>query len=292
VIIEVILAKKGMTALNLLPTEWDAVTSLVRVLEPFKMATLILESPDQPTFSQSAVLIRQILKDLQPDANDSPIVSDIRGFLHDQAVPRLASFLEPESIYVQASFLDPRFKHDTVVTTRTHRKVASIIASRPILCEAHEIDVQSQAALVLSDAKRPKIIANIEKVYGPHYSRSSGRRNKSPAEQLDLYSREDPWPVNACPLAYWKSKISDYPDVGNYALELLCRQATSVQSERAFSMAGCIFTSERASMKPQTLSQLFFMCANKKYLYSGADAVPLPPLAKKEVRSDDVVDSD
>ena len=60
-------------------------------------------------------------------------------------------------------------------------------------------------------------------------------------------------------LGYWHRRQLDFPSLGEMARALLAIPATSVPSERAFSMGGLICTDERASLNGEAIEMLMCM---------------------------------
>ena len=76
------------------------------------------------------------------------------------------------------------------------------------------------------------------------------------------YRQEPGLPVNSNPLVWWKCHSSKYPILGRLAKKFLGGPATSVSSERVFSPAGDIVTSQRASLDPDQVDRLMFLKKN------------------------------
>lgn len=67
---------------------------------------------------------------------------------------------------------------------------------------------------------------------------------------------------SADPLAWWKGNQSTFPHLSQLARKYLCIPATSVPSERLFSVAGNIVTDKRGRLKPSNVNMLCFLSAN------------------------------
>lgn len=65
-------------------------------------------------------------------------------------------------------------------------------------------------------------------------------------------------------LDWWKSHETELPILANLARSCLCIPATSVASERVFSTAGDIVSSQRSSLRPDCVDQLIFLKKNLK----------------------------
>ena len=73
------------------------------------------------------------------------------------------------------------------------------------------------------------------------------------------YLGEDLADRDVDPLGYWHRRQLDCPSLGKMARALLAIPATSVPSERAFSMGGLICRDKRASLNGETIEMLMRM---------------------------------
>ena len=69
-------------------------------------------------------------------------------------------------------------------------------------------------------------------------------------------------PEESDPLAWWKSRSSAYPYLSKTVKFYMCVQATSVSSERAFSLTGNLVTKKRNRLLPENVNMLSFLHAN------------------------------
>lgn len=67
-------------------------------------------------------------------------------------------------------------------------------------------------------------------------------------------------------LAWWGSKGSQFPMIGNVARKYLTANATSTASERLFSYAGMVVSKKRRSLKPDKVDQLTCLAFNLRAL--------------------------
>lgn len=70
--------------------------------------------------------------------------------------------------------------------------------------------------------------------------------------------------VDSNPLKWWKDNENQYPNLSKLAKRYLAVQATSVASERVFSTAGDIVTSQRAALSTENVDILIFLKKNMK----------------------------
>ena len=67
------------------------------------------------------------------------------------------------------------------------------------------------------------------------------------------------------PLTWWRERAPTYPIISHLAKKYLAIPASSVPSERIFSLAGNIVTKKRANLKPENVDRLIFLHKNFHY---------------------------
>ena len=81
--------------------------------------------------------------------------------------------------------------------------------------------------------------------------------------EIDSYLMESQIPSDQCPLKWWQSKVQ-YPHVSVLAKKYLCIPASSVSSERIFSLAGSIVNKKKTQLTSETFNMLIFLNKNCK----------------------------
>ena len=81
--------------------------------------------------------------------------------------------------------------------------------------------------------------------------------------EIVKYLGEDLADRDVDPLEYWHRRQVDFTSLGKMARDFLAIPATSVPSERAFSMGGLICGDERASLNEEIIEML--MCMQDLY---------------------------
>ena len=66
----------------------------------------------------------------------------------------------------------------------------------------------------------------------------------------------------SAPFNFWVSKLSTWPELACYALEVLSCPAASVLSERVFSTAGGVITDKRSRLSTANVDKLTFIKMN------------------------------
>lgn len=72
--------------------------------------------------------------------------------------------------------------------------------------------------------------------------------------------------VSINPLQWWKQKEQQYRTLSQIAKKYLCMTATSVPSERVFSVSGNMLTKQRFTLTDEHVEQLTFLSKNKNLL--------------------------
>jgi hypothetical protein len=81
-------------------------------------------------------------------------------------------------------------------------------------------------------------------------------------EEIESYKDQESIPLANNPLHWWRDHQYKYLVLSSYARELLCIPATSVPSERVFSTAGDIVSSQRAAISAENVDIQLFLKKN------------------------------
>ena len=80
------------------------------------------------------------------------------------------------------------------------------------------------------------------------------------SSEVDRYHTEAPLPLTCKnPLTWWEIRATQYIPM---AKKILCIPATSVPSERVFSVAGNIINEKHSRLKPDNVNKLIFLYEN------------------------------
>ena len=71
------------------------------------------------------------------------------------------------------------------------------------------------------------------------------------------------------PLHYWVCRLDLWPELSQFAIELLACPVSSVLSERAFSAAGSIVTDKRSRLGQKSVDYLTFIKMNEAWIPKG-----------------------
>lgn len=90
-------------------------------------------------------------------------------------------------------------------------------------------------------------------------------------EYLGARSDLDTFPTEN-PLAYWVLRMDHWPELAQYAIELLACPASSVLSERTFSAAGGFVTDHRVRLSTASVDRLTFIKMNQSWITTSYQA--------------------
>lgn len=92
------------------------------------------------------------------------------------------------------------------------------------------------------------------------------REHNALEEELSRYRCEAKIRYDSDILEWWSQRRGVYPLLACIAKKYLCITATSVPSERVFSVGGAVLTRARKTMTDQHAEELIFLCKNRKQL--------------------------
>ncbi|XP_041109696.1 E3 SUMO-protein ligase ZBED1-like [Polyodon spathula] len=247
--------------LTLSDSQWDIIEAMVPVLRPLHVATRIMCSQEYPTLSGVYPILcslkNQHLRvketDIEAVADFKRIVVSVLEMCYNTADEVLCQ--DPALI---CTFLDPRYK--------------SLLFLKPSQREAVRAQVVSymqsdgppgQSRSLRSSAKRLKSDhsqSDMAFLLGEYYQDGDDSDSSpTPEEELGQYVLSKAVPTAVNPIAWWKENSTSFPAVAKLARKFLCIPATAVPSERVFSTAGDTLTKLRASLDPDTVSELIFV---------------------------------
>ena len=82
------------------------------------------------------------------------------------------------------------------------------------------------------------------------------------SDELEHIQKEPALDPDSNVLDWWKNNAERFPSISRLARQLLCIPASSVPSERVFSVSGNIVTKKRANLKPDNVNMLVFLNKN------------------------------
>lgn len=171
--------------------------------------------------------------------------------------------------YFLASALDPRFKGLPFLKNEERELVFSKLAVEA--SNTVQVDQQEDAEIPLPDTTEEDEIHSAKKMkamdmlFGNTFQKMpetcplSRSASEVSRDEVLKYRSMVPLPLTECALDWWNSHETELPILANLARSYLCIPATSVASERVFSTAGDIVSSQRSSLQPDCVDQLIFL---------------------------------
>jgi hypothetical protein len=93
-------------------------------------------------------------------------------------------------------------------------------------------------------------------------SRPSLTQSEIIKKEIERYMEEVQIPNEECPLKWWSERQKAYPHIATVARNILAIPASSVPSERIFSIANNIVTKKRTQLSPENVDLLIFLKKN------------------------------
>ena len=161
----------------------------------------------------------------------------------------------------KACFLDPRFKSLSFLPEVERRYITSLVEEetgelRQAACEdvAESTSTESEGLFsLLEDLMDSPSLASDN-------PQEAAKKEIQQYLTLDASSADNP----IDPVKWWKTYCMQLPFLSSLAWKYLCIPATSVPSERAFSVSGNIITSKRSCLHPENAEMLTFLAHNLK----------------------------
>lgn len=128
-----------------------------------------------------------------------------------------------------------------------------------------------QADMVDADLQQPPLKKTaLEDLLAGTFTESVGTANRAKCgsgieAEIVRYRSEMSISLTSCPLQWWKENSKFYPLLSPLAKAYLTTPATSVPSERVFSTAGDVVTSQRSQLRPENVDMLIFLKRNLKW---------------------------
>ena len=231
----------------LTPYEIQLCTELVDVLQPFQLATDLVQGDKIVTASfviSSVKGLRVELSSLQ-DKYSSKLVTTLQASLEQ----RLAKYEDMEHFQL-ATILDPRFKLDWCNEEETNSMKGVITKKFEKLAPSTPSD----------DVKSPP--AKRSKLFG--FMKSKSVIKPASSTEVNKYLNLPCISEEENPLDYWKKEKDTFPVLSSLACKYLCIPASSAPVERLFSIAGKVFRPERCRISDERFQQLMMIRCNQQ----------------------------
>ena len=259
--------KTSVRELMLSASETSEIEFIASSLEPLAHATTMLCSETVPSLSLVQPLLAALLKrHLKHSEVDAKIVADIKSAIARSIAERFSD-ADQKNIMLKASALDPRFKAMKLLSSSERADVyAQLLIAASELFAATLAAPEDEPVPSCPSPKRSKMddfleCGNASDSSGGGSSPNSGE-STAIEKEVDAYRAEEQIDRALDPLEWWKLNEHRFKVLSKLAGKLLCIPATSIPSERLFSSAGTIVNKKRASLSPNNVDMLTFLCKN------------------------------
>ena len=242
--------KRSDCYLDLKTELWELAEEMVKVLQPFAVATTFFSYEENVSLSCVLPVLHGLQEGLKKKKNDNAVVAKFKEVVQEQIQKRWAlNDLDETSSLVLASAIDPQFKQLKFLSESDASAVKETLLNR---MEAFG-EVEGE-----SESKKPRETA-LDILLGRE---EDTLHDTSPVGEMDRYFTEPTLPRKESPLTWWKNNATRFPCLSQVAHSLLNIPATSTPSERGFSAAGLIVSPLRACLKPKNVDALVFLNKN------------------------------
>jgi len=299
--VSAVLSDKGHKCQNLSEIQWEMLSTLKSLLEPFEAATVFISGDKYVTASAVVSVIQALRAKMEPAPDDVAYVKQLKEIASTQLTERWPLELDQVtghnrklfSVVLKSAALDPRFKFNCL-SPETARYVRSELAAEAIQYVTrtevvglppvdNEVTVTASerpstssdhdysATAVASTSREQSMAAAIDSLFGGDDVVSpdpvpGDDAVSSVDDQIGSLFREARLPRQQCPLQWWKTNSARYSLLLPLALKYLCIPGSSTPSERTFSVAGLTLNRLRSALSPEHVDMLVVMHANTDLL--------------------------
>ena len=275
--------------------EQVTVDKLIELLKPFKTATVTLSAESTPTLAFVLPTIMKLEQILSAQDNDSNIIKKVKAEMSKNLTKRYPQ--KQRTILLMASALHPWTKDMNFLTADEKSEVKRLLVAKceglqnprgpnvteglnqdhgAIKAEASGLEVSQLTNLPI------KCEANLDSFLEEPPNKIVKLEEVHDQSWLDdiIYSQDEELPGNfvesevnryfseiaerkTSPLSWWKERQNSYPILAQLARKYLAIPASSVPSERIFSLAGNLVTKKRVQLSPENINLLIFLHKNQ-----------------------------
>uniref|UniRef100_A0A8C5MMB6 BED-type domain-containing protein n=1 Tax=Leptobrachium leishanense TaxID=445787 RepID=A0A8C5MMB6_9ANUR len=277
-----------------MPTRWNSTLAMLQhlhkqqrdastVLSPFEEATRMV-SRDSACISDTiplVFLLEHTLRGIIDVALEAEQREEEEAFPSSQG-PSLSADSIPRDHYWLATLLDPRYKGKVaeliLPAQREHRMTKLEDALKRNLCNTFPGTVRlpsadTRASEAAGDQRNSgegqgRLTDAFLNFFSPRRPGTSNvgthcqRLHHMVQDYLGARADLDTFPADD-PLAYWVLRLDHWPELSQYAMQLLGCPSSSVLSERMFSAAGGFVTDKRVRLSTDSVDRLTFIKMNQ-----------------------------
>jgi len=230
--------------------ELHLLQDLLLLLAPVDYSTLVASEESIPTLSMVFPVVIQLQLALsQVSITDSTIIEARKKLLENLKERWSAG----KNVYsMLASICDPRFKDLSFVNSKNARDSTKKMF-KDFVSATKPAENNPEVSQELPPKKR------IKDTFWETFDAPS-----TTTEELTQYLSRVQIPRQSNPLSWWRDSSHLFPRVAAVVRTLLCAPATSVPSERIFSLAGEVFSKKRCRLGAEKANKMIFLKKNQK----------------------------
>lgn len=254
------------------------IDAVLKCLDGFHTLTDLLSGEKDVTISSAIPMLRHIgrLVDTEGDVDESvkEVLTVIKTYLQEKLQdPELLLFLRV------AETLDPRYQElssdDTVsfwldLPTPGEVKAYILEHALEVVCDEETTTIPKSPPSEPTGKKRKSLASLLMSTHSAASNVTASpnvevTRMDKLKRELDFYTQLKA-PIDLDVLKWWRNHQRELPLLSEYARYILSSCASSVPSERLFSISGHIVSKRRNALKPNLVDQLVFLAMNKDML--------------------------
>ena len=287
--------------INLIPADNTHLNMkvLCDFLSDFDAATQIVSGEKYATISLIKPLLRTLTNHCSEDSDDSSLIKSVKEAIKKDIENR---YKEPKTqkILNVATIIDPRFKNDSEYGSESNQNV--LVTATKDIWGASELSTQNDSEIIpetqsQQGATYSRFAVNVcappltkkqkkakefkNKLFQIDISNNSqDTLSEKVTRELNRYMAEPQEGPDTDPLEWWKFRQSSYPLLTKTFKHYFNIPATSVPSERAFSLCSNVITKKRTRLLPQNVNIITFLHDNFKYI---PDETPILNIESEKV---------
>ena len=263
--ITLVLAHQNKSHLILTPSDNRDMLLIIKLLKPFKVCGEKLSSESNVTISLIIPLFQSLKQHLTALNNDTIMIQNMKKFMLLKMKTRYSS--QQTQFLTTCTLLDIRYKSSMYVShgfDQLEKDVKQILEDQEQ--SQHVIPAtQGQELHNLSSFDNKSIFDFEDDVVGDSENiEIYSLRNEISHFKSVTMSKDDKEKCNV--LQWWKANKSQFPGLFKAAVSFLHIPATSVPSERIFSLAGYIVCDRRSKLLPANVNKFIFLKKNKSHI--------------------------
>ena len=242
-------------------SELQTAKELAELLKPFKAATKII-SANNMTGSKAIPVIKILKREFDSAEVSTDVGIHLKNALNAQFSHRFDK-IEKMPLIPMATILDPTFKKmyfsDKLACVDAINKISMQLndANAKVRKSQNSGQIESHSSNNESSASSKDFWNYHKQLLQESQSQLPDREGSEMSDEFRYYLSRPPVDANQDPLNFWK--YHSCPELAKIAIRYMSVIATSVPSERLFSLAGLIMTDNRNRLTPAHLQHLLFL---------------------------------